>query len=326
MKMRHIPVLKSVFMKWLFASVLVFVISLTANSKLCFAASTYTVNVSKGYLALRSDKSYNPANEIGQLYTGDTVDVYDTSYAYWYVYSPKLNKYGYVDKDYLVSSASTVSYRDVRTVNVAKGYLALRTAKKYDSSNEIGQLYNGDSVEVCDSSDAAYWYVYAPKLGKFGYVNKDYLSSPIGMASTTCAASYNNTRTVSVAKGYLALRTAKKYDSSNEIGELYTGDIVNVYDFSDATYWYVYAPKLGKSGYVNKDYLVGSNPVNMKTVKVSKGYLALRTAKAYDSSNEIGKLYSGDYVQVCDSGDAAYWYVYAPKLGLYGYVNKDYLY
>ena len=34
----------------------------------------------------------------------------------------------------------------------------------------------------------------------------------------------SNTWTVSVAKGYLALRTAKAYDASNEIGELYTGD------------------------------------------------------------------------------------------------------
>lgn len=74
---------------------------------------------------------------------------------------------------------------------------------------------------------------------------------------------------------------------------------------------------------MNKDYLVGSNPVNTKTVCVSKGYLALRNAKAYDASNEIGQLYT---VEVCDSSDSAYWYVYAPKLGQYGYVDKDYLY
>ena len=54
--------------------------------------------------------------------------------------------------------------------------------------------------------------------------------------------------------------------------------------------------------------------------------LALRNAKAYDSSNEIGQLYSGDTVQLIDSSDAQYWYVYSPKLYLYGYVNKDYLY
>ena len=243
---------------------------------------------------------------------------------YWYVYSAKLGKSGYVNRNYLVaqgggSYAGGSSY----TVSVSKGYLALRTAKAYDSKNEIGELYSGDTVQVQDTSDSTYWYVYAPKLGKSGYVNRNYL---VGGGSYTGGSSY----TVSVSSGYLALRTAKAYDSSNEIGELYSGDTVQVQDSSDGTYWYVYAPKLGKSGYVNRNYLVGagsSTPsVVTKTVSVSKGYLALRTAKAYDDKNEIGQLYSGDTVQVQDTSDGTYWYVYAPKLGKSGYVNKNYLY
>ena len=65
---------------------------------------------------------------------------------------------------------------------------------------------------------------------------------------------------------------------------------------------------------------------NTYEVSVAKGYLALRSAKAYDSSNEIGQLYSGDIVQLIDSSDTQYWYIYSPKLSNYGYVNKDYLY
>ena len=61
--------------------------------------------------------------------------------------------------------------------------------------------------------------------------------------------------TVKVATGYLALRNAKGYYESNEIGALYTGDKVHVMDQSDGTYWWVYSPKLNKSGYVNKNYL-----------------------------------------------------------------------
>ena len=45
----------------------------------------------------------------------------------------------------------------------------------YDSSNEIGQLYSGDTVQLVDTTDAQYWYVYSQKLCKYGYVNKDYL-------------------------------------------------------------------------------------------------------------------------------------------------------
>ena len=309
--------------KWAALFALVFTLSLPVTAKESFAGSIYTVSVAKGYLALRTAKAYDSRNEIGELYTGDTVEVTDTSdNTYWYVYSSKLNKSGYVNRNYLVGGAASTGGSNY-TVSVAKGYLALRTAKAYDSRNEIGELYSGDTVQVQDTSDSTYWYVYSPKLNKSGYVNRNYL---VGGTVSTGGASY----TVSVAKGYLALRTAKAYDSSNEIGELYSGDTVQVQDTSDNTYWYVYSPKLNKSGYVNRNYLIdagSSSPsVITKTVSMAKGYLALRTAKAYDENNEIGELYSGDTVQVQDTSDSTYWYVYSPKLNKSGYVNKNYLY
>ena len=315
---------KSTFLKWTALFVLVFTLSLPLTAKESFAGTMYTVSVSKGYLALRTAKAYDDKNEIGELYTGDTVEVTDTSDStYWYVYSAKLNKSGYVNRNYLVGGGSSTGGSNY-TVSVSKGYLALRTAKAYDDKNEIGELYSGDTVQVQDTSDSTYWYVYSPKLNKSGYVNRNYLVG--GGTANTGGASY----TVSVSKGYLALRTAKAYDDKNEIGELYSGDTVQVQDSSESTYWYVYSPKLNKSGYVNRNYLVGagsSTPsVVTKTVSVSKGYLALRTAKAYDDSNEIGELYSGDTVQVQDTSDSTYWYVYAPKLNKSGYVNKNYLY
>ena len=296
------------------------------------SSGSYTVSVAKGYLALRSAKAYDSSNEIGQLYSGDTVTVSDSSNPqYWYVYSPKLNLSGYVNKDYLYYSGGTAasaqsSSGDSRTVSVAKGYLALRSAKAYDSSNEIGQLYSGDTVTVSDSSDPQYWYVYSPKLNLSGYVNKDYLYYS-GDTAASAQSSSGDSRTVSIAKGYLALRSAKAYDSSNEIGQLYSGDTVQLIDTSDSQYWYVYSQKLGKNGYVNKDYLIGGTTTYAtRTVSVATGYLALRSAKAYDSSNEIGQLYSGDTVQLVDTTDAQYWYIYSQKLCKYGYVNKDYLY
>ena len=161
--------------KWAALFALVFTLSLPVTARESFAGSIYTVSVAKGYLALRTAKAYDSRNEIGELYSGDTVQVQDTSDStYWYVYSPKLNKSGYVNRNYLVCgtvSTGGASY----TVSVAKGYLALRTSKAYDSSNEIGELYSGDTVQVQDTSDNTYWYVYSPKLGKSGYVNKDYL-------------------------------------------------------------------------------------------------------------------------------------------------------
>ena len=221
------------------------------------------------------------------------------------------------------SSQDVEASSNTYEVSVSKGYLALRSSMAYDSSNEIGELYSGDLVEVTEYTNVDYWYVYSPKYDCWGYVNNDYL---VSLYSQSGGYSYSTSYTVSVSKGYLALRNAKAYDSSNEIGKLYSGDTVQLLDTSDSQYWYVYAPKYDMNGYVNKDYLIGGTAYTTKTVSVATGYLALRNAKAYDSSNEIGQLYSGDTVQLIDSSDAQYWYVYSPKLYLYGYVNKDYLY
>ena len=225
------------------------------------------------------------------------------------------------------------------TVKVDKGYLALRTEPSYDESNEIGELYSGEVVEVKDRSNGQYWWVYSPKHGREGYVNADYLrpsgSSSSGSSSSSHSSSSYGTYYVKVAKGYLALRTEPAYDESNEIGELYNGDKVTVLNKSNGKYWWVYSPKYGREGYVNADYLrlsgsrwrpgVRTKSYGTYTVKVAKGYLALRIAPSYDEANEIGELNNGDKVTVLDKSNGKYWWVYSPKLDMAGYVNADYL-
>ncbi|MDO5540438.1 MAG: hypothetical protein Q4F83_10250 [Eubacteriales bacterium] len=137
----------------------------------------YSVKVDSGYLALRNEKAYDSSNEIGKLYTGDYVlPIGSTSSSdeYWYVYSYDQGKLGYVNSSYLVYEGrlKNEEYYDVK---VDSGYLALRKEKAYDSSNEIGKLYTGDSVLLLNDSDSSYWIVYSPDLMKAGYVNKDYL-------------------------------------------------------------------------------------------------------------------------------------------------------
>ena len=214
------------------------------------AGVAMTVRVDSGYLALRNGKAYDASNEIGKMYTGETVYVIDMNDPdYWTVYSPKLGLTGYTNQHYLCAVNGSFPSYDAMTVRVQSGYLALRTAKAYDASNEIGKLYTGDTVYIEDTSDSRYWWVYAPTLGQEGYVNKDYLTG--GTFYTYSLGSW----TVSVQSGYLALRTAKAYDASNEIGKLYTGETVQVIDASDSQYWYVYAPSLNLYGYVNANYL-----------------------------------------------------------------------
>ncbi len=60
--------------------------------------------------------------------------------------------------------------------NLQTGWLALRTAPSYDYSNEIGQLYNGDSVQICgNGSDNGYIWVYSPRLYRSGWVNASFI-------------------------------------------------------------------------------------------------------------------------------------------------------
>lgn len=248
-KKTYLSFIKTVKCLALFVFIFATAFMMTTQRTHAAAGTTFQVNVKSGYLALRSEKAFDKSNEIGQLNTGDLVEVTDRKDStYWYAYSPKLDKSGYVDRNYIKAVESESTSNDSWTVKVKSGYLALRNTAAYNDSNEIGRLNTGDTVLVKDSSDSTYWYVYSPKHGKNGFVNKNYLTGGSSSSGTV-------TKTVSVSKGYLALRSAKAYDAANEIGELYTGDTVQVTDTSDSTYWYVYSPKLGKSGYVNKDYL-----------------------------------------------------------------------
>ena len=212
------------------------------------AGTTFKVKVTDGYLALRSEKAFDKGNEIGQLNTGDLVEVTNRKDAtYWYAYVPRLDKSGYLDKNYIQIAENATASNDSWTVKVETGYLALRNKAAYNESNEIGQLNTGDTVQVKDTSNDQYWYVYVPQLDKTGYVDRNYLTG--GSGTTTPSM------TVKVESGYLALRSTKAYDKDNEIAQLNNGDTVEVIEKKDSTYWYVYVPKLGKEGYVDKNYL-----------------------------------------------------------------------
>lgn len=68
---------------------------------------------------------------------------------------------------------------------------------------------------------------------------------------------------VRVDKNYLALRAAPEYKDVNEIGRLYTGDLVKFIRPCDKTYIYVYSMKHGQYGYVNCNFVI--NPYTGKT-------------------------------------------------------------
>ena len=76
-------------------------------------------------------------------------------------------------------------------------------------------------------------------------------------ANMNANASVNTWKTVSVASGYLALRNDATYDRSNEIGQLHTGDQVEIQGSGAAgSYVFVYSPKYGCNGWVNAGFLI----------------------------------------------------------------------
>ena len=62
------------------------------------------------------------------------------------------------------------------------------------------------------------------------------------------------------------------------------------------------------------------------TVKnLQEGYLAIRTAPAFQFENEIGKLYNGMKVQITGGTQNGYVWVFSPDLGISGYVNQNFV-
>ena len=109
-------------------------------------------------------------------------------------------------------------------------------------------------------------------------------------------------------------------------GYIHTGNLADSYT----------APKQTYTGSQTQQAAQSSANSSMRTVYVSNGYLAIRTAPAADYNNEINHigLKTGDQVQITGGyvqgtgfgGEkATYVWVYAPKFGVSGYVNAAYL-
>ena len=148
-------------------------------------------------------------------------------------------------------------------------------------SARLGGLYKGDAVDVISVNNG---WAKINYNGKTAFVTNNVLSNTKPAASTSTSTKGvnsrypwiketnssnttkiqnqrgqmshdNNTFTVKVASGYLALRSSAVPDPANEIGQLHTGQMVQVQQFG-SQFDYVYVPATGAYGYVNNDYLV----------------------------------------------------------------------
>ena len=267
---------------------------------------------------------------MAELRTGDEVEVIDAGgMGYWQVRLADGTE-GYVDCHYLTQEWGAVMSPELYYV-IEDDVTLLENPSPTDSRT-LGFLLKEDTVTVLAKPSGSYWYVYSDTARNYGYVQAACLSLDMEEERIIGVGSAPDVRTmlyyVDSNDGFLSLR-AEPTIYSTELGRIKTGEEVWVIDTLDSPFWYVYAPTLGQYGYVHSDYLSTQRGEvvdgEVWTVRVPTGYLALRTAKAYDYSNEIGELYTGDIVRVIEK-EGTYWWVYAPSLDLYGYVNSDYLY
>ena len=140
------------------------------------------------------------------------------------------------------------------------------------TASVIGGVPAGAQVDLIDSVNGWDLVTYN---GMTGYIHGGNLANsyqaPAAASVSSAAAYYDNNwagtaanmdnysrgawKTVYVDSGYLALRNAPSYDSNTEIGQLRTGDTVQIDSECSGSYIYVYSPKHGTSGWVNAGFL-----------------------------------------------------------------------
>ncbi len=219
------------------------------------------------------------------------------------------------------------------------------------------KLKNGYKVSILEETNDSYWYVFDYHSAERGYVRISYLTDDknkvVGVYKEPKDKTIVGDYYVQGVKSYLSLRSEPSSGASLR-GKLYYGDKVGLIQKTNGSFWYVYSYSLDQYGYVVASYLTAEDPKAKEEVKEPEEPAEKEEPKeaekpvsdptAYDSytvtgtneylpvrlegnlsAAEVGRIHNGDSVNVIDSSGGAYWYVYVPSLGQYGYVLGEYL-
>lgn len=113
------------------------------------------------------------------IQNGSEMNVIEAKGAKWGVVQTKLdNKWKFVayldDVDYTQKMEETImEYKYTGSIHLTSGYVHLRSQPNI-TSKSIAKLYNGDSVEIGDSSQPN-WYAIKDESGNEGYVYSKYV-------------------------------------------------------------------------------------------------------------------------------------------------------
>ena len=236
---------------------------------------------------------------IGTLSFGDSVSFINSSITeYSFVYSETLSAFGYIEDIYLVDDYSEVSHGQIY-------YSKTNSTQFFSDENgvsEIRTLSKNEGVTVIAMLGSGMWRVSDSK-DTIGYVSSLQLSDEKITDKTGSKSTDKNDKDKNESK--TESKTESKSESKTESKK--QNDTVDGRVVGEGE-----APTSGYTVYI---------------VDVDVDYLALRSRPSSDNDYIIGSLYYEEQVYVLDTS-SEYWYIYAPTLGMYGFVrgNSDYLY
>lgn len=269
----------------------------TDSDPAAFDESKYLTMFASGAaeIPLTADALYG-SEEVGEVKSGDRVSVVRRDVqGYTFVYSPTLERFGYVASQYLADYSEEATIGEVWYVRPAQAKLYSDT----EQTVELEDVVMNDMVTVLVKRTDGKWRV-ADKQGNIGYIDKGLLSEK--KVKPEVASKKNESSSKSESK-HESKRESKQESKSEKAASSRT----------------VSASPVGKGAPPERytEYIVD----------VDVGYLALRDIPSADESELLGKLYYEDTLYVIDTS-GSFWYVYSPSLGMYGYVtgSSDYLY
>lgn len=257
------------------------------DSESSFDASNYSTFYVTGASTVSLLNEGNSNGEVlAEIPCGESVIlISDDGLGYSFVRYDSTGVFGYINSLYLAADSSEVCSGEVYYITEDK----TATFNDQYSSQEIGTLNKNDEVTVMTKVSNGMWLIQTKK-SEFAYVSMFKLSEK---KITDKPESHKNES-----------KTESKVESKSE-------------------------SKVESKADENNDRIIGagSKPTSGYTVykaNVSNGYLALRSDQSFSESNEIAPLNNGDEIYVIDSS-SYYWYVYAPKFNMYGYVNSEFV-
>ncbi len=233
---------------------------------------------------------------------------------YSFVYNSTLEKFGYIPKIYLTDYQEEASLGDVM-------YVKSPQATVYSDLQLSETAYisvQNDMLTVLAKRVDGNWRVM-DKFDRVGYIDSSLLSDKKIKNESKKNESKKSKKNSSDSESKSTV--SSKFVSSESVSSRERETETEITSSSEAS---SSEEPIAKGNYTG----VGDPPEEyiVYVCDVDVDYLLLRAAPDR-RADTIGEIYLDELIYVIDSSNY-YWYVYAPKLGMYGYVtgDTDYLY